>query len=84
MTAKQFLDNKQEEHFKQFGVYADVNSKIAQWMGEFCSLSFFAEIDRLEVINHNSNDLEIGRIFSFRGKMEFSLQDDGKSLKIFI
>jgi len=33
--AKEFLDKKQEEHFKQFGVYADVNSKLAEWMQEY-------------------------------------------------
>ena len=35
LEAKKFLDNKQEEHFKQFGVYADVNSKLAEWMQEY-------------------------------------------------
>ena len=33
--AKIFLDKKQEEHFKVHGVYADVNSKIAEWMQEY-------------------------------------------------
>jgi len=35
LQAKEFLDNKQEEHFKQFGVYADVNIKLAEWMQEY-------------------------------------------------
>ena len=35
LEAKIFLDKKQEEHFKQFGVYADVNSKLAEWMQEY-------------------------------------------------
>ena len=35
LEAKKFLDNKQEQHLKQFGVYADVNSKIAEWMQEY-------------------------------------------------
>ena len=35
LEAKIFLDNKQEEHFKQFGVYADVTSKLAEWMQEY-------------------------------------------------
>ena len=35
LEAKEFLDNKQEQHFKQFGVYADVNSKLAEWMQEY-------------------------------------------------
>ncbi len=33
--AKIFLDKKQKEHFNKFGVYADVNSKIAEWMQEY-------------------------------------------------
>ena len=33
--AKMFLDKKQDEHFKKHGVYADVNSKIAEWMQEY-------------------------------------------------
>ena len=35
LEAKKFLENKQEEHFKQFGVYADVNSKLAEWIQEY-------------------------------------------------
>jgi predicted RND superfamily exporter protein len=35
LEAKIFLDKKQDEHFKEFGVYADVNSKIAEWMQEY-------------------------------------------------
>lgn len=33
--AKRFLDKKQNEHFKKHGVYADVNSKIVEWMQEY-------------------------------------------------
>ena len=32
IPAKSFLDKKQEEHFKEHGVYADVNSKVAEWI----------------------------------------------------
>jgi len=35
MKEQEFLDNKQNVHFKKFGVYADVNSKIAEWMEEY-------------------------------------------------
>jgi len=35
VNAKVFLDKKQEEHFTEFGVYADTNSKIAEWMEEY-------------------------------------------------
>ncbi len=44
----------------------------------------FDSINRVEIINHNSSQFEIGRIFTFRGKIETSLQDDNKTLKIFI
>jgi hypothetical protein len=37
MKAKQFLESKQEDHLNQFGVYADTNSKIAEWMEEYAS-----------------------------------------------
>jgi hypothetical protein len=35
LNTKVFLDKKQEEHFTKFGVYADTNSKIAEWMEEY-------------------------------------------------
>ena len=35
IDAKIFLDKKQEEHFNEFGVFADTNSKIAEWMEEY-------------------------------------------------
>ena len=35
LNAKVFLDKKQEEHFNKYGVYADTNSKIAEWMEEY-------------------------------------------------
>jgi len=34
-TAKQFIDRKQQKHFEGLGVYADTNSKIAEWMDEY-------------------------------------------------
>jgi hypothetical protein len=35
LNAKVFLDKKQGEHFTEFGVYADTNSKLAEWMEEY-------------------------------------------------
>jgi hypothetical protein len=35
MTAKKFIDKKQKEHHMTWGVYADINSKIAEWMEEY-------------------------------------------------
>jgi hypothetical protein len=34
-NAKVFLDKKQEGHFTEFGVYADIHSKLAEWMEEY-------------------------------------------------
>jgi len=41
-------------------------------------------ISRVEVINHNSSKFDIGRIFVCRGDVEISLQDDNRTMKIFI
>jgi hypothetical protein len=35
LNAKVFLEEKQREHFIKYGVYADTNSKIAEWMEEY-------------------------------------------------
>lgn len=59
-------------------VYTDLGEEIIEWA------ILETEINRIEIINHNQKDMEIGRIFSFRGNMELSLQDGGKTLKVFI
>jgi hypothetical protein len=59
---------------------------------DFCSFkagykareSDIEKINRVEVINHKSTKFEIGRVLGYRGEIEISLQDDGKTLKIFI
>ena len=35
LNAKVFLDRKQVEHFTEFGVYANTDSKLAEWMEEY-------------------------------------------------
>lgn len=35
LNAKVFLEEKQRKHFNKYGVYADTNSKIAEWMEEY-------------------------------------------------
>lgn len=42
------------------------------------------KLTRVEIINHTQKDREIGRIFTYRGGVELSFQDGGKTLKIFI
>tara|TARA_R110002050_G_scaffold131968_2_gene253861 strand:+ start:358 stop:522 length:165 start_codon:yes stop_codon:yes gene_type:complete len=49
--AKIFLDKKQEEHFNKFGVYADVNSKIAEWMQEYTDKKLLLSIKKTEKRN---------------------------------
>ena len=50
LEAKKFLDNKQEQHFKRFGVYADVNSKLAEWMQEYKDKTISKKFDILIAI----------------------------------
>ena len=38
MEAKIFIDKKQDDWFNKHGVYADTNSKIAEWMEEYAQL----------------------------------------------
>ena len=42
LKAKIFLDKKQKKHWKKYGVYADTNSKIAEWIVEYAN----QEIDK--------------------------------------
>ena len=48
------------------------------------------KITRLEVINHAENDKQIGRLLTLYKELEhfkileFAVQDDGKTLKIFL
>ena len=54
--AKIFLDKKQKEHFKKFGVYADVNSKIAEWMQEYADIEVYEARQKFtikEIIKEN-------------------------------
>lgn len=46
--------------------------------------NLLSNINRVEIINHTSSKHEIGRIFTYRGKVEISLQDDGETIKVFI
>ena len=48
------------------------------------------KLNRLEIINHAKNDKAIGRVITLHKELkhfkhlEFSVQDDGKTLKIFL
>lgn len=80
MTAKQFLEEKQAEHFSKFRVYADTNSKIAEWMGEFAEIKRYNSVNRVELIDSS------GRVYVKYGNFQIKVQvqDDDKTLKIFI
>jgi|AntAceMinimDraft_18_1070375.scaffolds.fasta_scaffold167032_2 hypothetical protein len=60
MEAKVFLDKKQDKHFKKFGVYADVNSKIAEWMEEYTNQRIIEELNGIVI----SNQLTINKLSS--------------------
>lgn len=49
MKAKKFLEDKQTEHFNTFGVYADINSKMAEWMEEYVSFVLSVAAEKAEV-----------------------------------
>jgi hypothetical protein len=48
------------------------------------------KLNRLEIINHAKNDKEVGRLLTLYkelghfNNLEFSIQDDGRTLKIFL
>lgn len=48
------------------------------------------EISRLEIINHANNNMAVGRLLTIYremkdfGQLTFSLQDGGRTLKIFL
>jgi hypothetical protein len=48
------------------------------------------KINRLEIINHAKNNKSVGRLLTLHqdlgdfNSLEFSVQDDGKTLKIFL
>lgn len=50
MKAKQFLENKQQEYFDKFGVNADTNSKIAEWMDEYVALVLLIAAEKVRII----------------------------------
>lgn len=54
-TAKQFIENKQNEHFKKFNVFADTNSKIAEWMIEFTKLH---AVNILKLLSKTENEYQ--------------------------
>jgi hypothetical protein len=59
-------------------VYTDLGEERIQWA------VLQSPITRVEVINHTSDKHPIGRIFAYHGNAEVSMQDGGKTLKIFI
>lgn len=52
--------------------------------GELNIIKKLNSLNRVEVINHSSSLFEKGRFIVYRGKIETSLQDGDKTLKIFI
>ena len=42
------------------------------------------DVIRFEVVNHNNSKYDVGRVIIHKDKIETSLQDNDKTLKIFI
>lgn len=59
-------------------IYTDLGEYVVDWA------VIKSPITRLEVINHNSFEFPIGRVLTYRGNVEMELQDNNKTLKIFI
>ena len=59
-------------------IYTDLGEERIQWA------VIKPQITRLEIINHKSNEHPTGRIFTHKGEIEFSVQDGGTCLKVFI
>jgi hypothetical protein len=59
-------------------IYTDLGEERIQWA------VIKPELNRVEIINHNSDKHPLGRIFTHRGDIEVSYQDGGSTLKIFI
>lgn len=56
-----FLIQKQDEHYKKYRVYADVNRKIAEWMQEY------ADREVLPIVNRSSSIKELKRQKKLQG-----------------
>ena len=51
------------------------------------NIDWLSQVSRLEVINHTTNNHAIGRLLVMylnKGSLEFSIQDNGRTLKVFI
>jgi hypothetical protein len=73
------LDTELTQHLESL-----TREDLLQWIGDKRMRELLGEINRLEVINHNSDKFEIGRVLVYKGAVEVSLQVDNKTLKVFI
>lgn len=73
------LKEGKEMNFKiETEIYTDLGEERIDWA------VIQSSITRLEVINHTSDKHPIGRILTYHGNIEVSMQDDCKTIKIFI
>jgi len=81
--------NETEEDIFDTGFILGAKSEIAKeyWL-EYFKKEYLKNINRVEIINHNSitKQHELGRIFTHNEvkSCELSFQDENKTLKIFI
>lgn len=59
-------------------VYTELGEEIIHWA------IINSKLNRLEIINYNSITHKIGKIFSFKGNIKVSYQNNNQTLKIFI
>lgn len=62
----------------QTEIYTDLGEERVEWA------VIKSPITRVEIINHTSDKHQVGRIFTYYGNVEVSMQDNGRTIKIFI
>jgi hypothetical protein len=71
-------EGKKVEFQIETEIYTDLGEQRIEWA------VIKSPIRRVEVINHTSDKHPIGRVFTYYGNVEVSMQDGGQTLKVFI
>lgn len=82
---KYLEDNQKSAYMQRLSLKEDQRLFMEGYMRGFeMAQKDKTEVGRIEIINHTQTDKEVGRIFTYRGDVELSFQDNNKTLKIFI
>ena len=57
-------EGKKVSFYIEREIYTDLGEEVVDWA------IIETEVNRIEIINHNQKDMEIGRIFNFKGNMD--------------